>query len=75
MYFGLEDYTPSTYKDIAQKFNVSPEAIRVKVSSGIKKVREYLDKNEREALVKEELKKEKEIIVAAPRKTKKTIDT
>lgn len=71
MYFGLEDYTPSTYKDIAQKFNVSPEAIRVKVSSGIKKVREYLDKNEREAFVKEELKKEKEIIVAAPRKAKK----
>ena len=58
MYFGLEDYTPSTYKNIAQKFNVSPEAIRVKVSSGIKKVREYLDKNEREAFVKEELKKE-----------------
>ena len=65
MYYGIEGFREHTLEEVANKLGVTKEMIRVRVSRARKKLKEYLENNDRDVFVLKSkiIKKEKGVCV------------
>lgn len=48
MYYGLDGYEPGTYESVGKCLGVTREMIRVRIKRGLKDLKNYYEKNDRE---------------------------
>ncbi len=72
MYYGIEGFREHTLEEVANKLGVTKEMIRVRVSRARKKLKEYLENNDRDVFL---IKYNEEVIMKKEQKKDNTLQS
>lgn len=76
MYYGLDGYEPGTYESVGKYLNVTKEMIRVRLNRARKKLKQYLEKNDKDISIRRETEKvKKEVVMIEQSQNTKKVNT